>query len=151
MLASCSILLSPCISSYAWITDDLLKRHHGITDPLLDPRVWNNADAQASTFESTSGSEHEPTTFMDTDTDTGGRKQRRRLRKICLVESRRKEATKAFLRKIKDADLKTRSGEREWVTVYDWRVLESITEQEGRKESSSRAADPWRRFYLGIT
>lgn len=140
VLASCSILLSPCISSYAWVTDDLLTRH-GVTDPLLDPRVWNNADARTSTFES---SERELT-------DTGGGRRRlRRRRKICLVESRRKEATKAFLRKIQDANLKTKSGEREWVTVYDWRVLEFITEQEGR-DKSSRVADPWRRFYLGIT
>ncbi|KAI1113692.1 hypothetical protein F5Y14DRAFT_203242 [Nemania sp. NC0429] len=161
ILASCSILLSPCISSYAWVTDDLLTRH-GISDPLLDPRVWNNADvgavadAQTSTSEGTGGgSELEPTVTStspdtDTDTDTGVRKRRqRRLRKICLVESKRKEATRAFLRKIEDARLKTKSGQREWVTVYDWRVLEFITEQEGRT-ASSRARDPWRQFYLGI-
>lgn len=154
VLASCSILLSPCISSYAWVTDDLLRRH-GIADPLLDPRVWNNADLQAGALGSAGSSESESTTPTptSTDTETGGssrRQQRRRLRKICLVEPKRKEATKAFLRKIKDADLKTKSGEREWVTVYDWRVLEFITEQEGR-DKTSRVADPWRRFYVGIT
>ncbi|KAF2971809.1 hypothetical protein GQX73_g1694 [Xylaria multiplex] len=140
-LASCSILLSPCISSYAWITDDLLKRH-GIDDPLLDPRVWHSIDSPMSTYRSASNVECESTPKA-----TSGR--RRRMRKICLVESRRKEATEAFLQKIKDADLKKRNGEREWVAVYDWRVLETITEQESQ-EKTSRGKDPWRRFYVGI-
>ncbi|GAW18903.1 hypothetical protein ANO14919_083860 [Xylariales sp. No.14919] len=140
-LANCSILLSPCISSYAWITDDLLKRH-GIIDPLLDPRVWHSIDSRMSVCRSTGDFECE-----SGHEATPGRRQR--IRKICLVESRRKEATEAFLQKIKDADLKTKGGEREWVTVYDWRVLETITEHE-LQEKSSRGKDPWRRFYVGI-
>ncbi|KAI1131176.1 hypothetical protein F5Y10DRAFT_79048 [Nemania abortiva] len=140
VLASCSILLSPCISSYAWVTDDLLRRH-GINDPLLDPRVWN-IDSWMSMRRSTSSCECESTAA-----DTPERRQR--LRKICLVESRRKEATEKFLQKVKDADLRRIGGEREWVTVYDWRVLESITEQE-LQEKSLRPKDPWRRFYVGI-
>ncbi|GAP90534.2 putative ATP dependent DNA ligase domain-containing protein [Rosellinia necatrix] len=142
-LANCSILLSPCISSYAWVMDDLLKRH-GITDPLLDPRVWNNVGLFTSMSGSVGGSVCEPAS-----TETPGRQ--RRVRKICLVESRRKEATKAFLQKIKDANLVKTDGKREWVTVYDWKVLESITDQESKKDkSSSRATDPWRRFYVGV-
>ncbi|KAI3336148.1 hypothetical protein F4824DRAFT_462370 [Ustulina deusta] len=141
VLASYSILLSPCISSYAWITDDLLRRH-GIIDPLLDPRVWHNIDSRMSISGSTGSFECESTTKA-----TLGRRQRPR--KICLVESRRKEATEAFLQKIKDADLKKKSGGREWVAVYDWRVLETITEHE-LQEKSSRSADPWRRFYVGL-
>ncbi|KAI0443909.1 hypothetical protein F4803DRAFT_513248 [Xylaria telfairii] len=140
-LASCSILLSPCISSYAWITEDLLKRH-GIVDPLLDPRVWNNKDL----FASMCGS---PGSLEDGSIPTSTPAGRRHIRKICLVESKRKEATKAFLQKIKDTDLRKRDGEREWITVYDWRVLEFITEQE-EQEKSSKGTDPWRRFYVGI-
>ncbi|KAI1753583.1 hypothetical protein F4782DRAFT_81523 [Xylaria castorea] len=141
-LASCSILLAPCISSYAWITDDLLKRH-GIVDSLLDPRVWKNKDLYSSSCRSAGSFESE-----SAPTSTSAR--RPRIRKICLVESRRKEATKAFLEKIKDIDLRKRDGEREWVAVYDWRVLESITEQEEVREKSSKGTDPWRRFYVGI-
>ncbi|KAI0459960.1 hypothetical protein F5B21DRAFT_454809 [Xylaria acuta] len=141
-LASCSILLAPCISSYAWITEDLLKRH-GIVDPLLDPRVWKDRDSYLGTCGSAGSFECGPSL-----TSTSAR--RRRIRKICLVESRRKEATKAFLRKIKDIDLRKKDGEREWVAVYDWRVLESITEQEEVRDKSSRGTDPWRRFYVGI-
>ena len=140
-LANCSVLLSPCISSYAWITDDLLKSH-GIVDPLLDPRVWHNLDSRTSTCGSADsfGSGSTPKA-----TPTG----RRRVRKICLVESRRKEATDAFLMKIKDANLRKRGGEREWVAVYDWRVLETITEQESQAKAA-RGTDPWRRFYVGL-
>ncbi|KAI0427066.1 hypothetical protein F5Y09DRAFT_40648 [Xylaria sp. FL1042] len=140
-LASCSILLAPCISSYAWITDDLLRRH-GIVDPLLDPRVWHNPDSQRSICRSSSSFECESTPEA-----TPGRRQR--VRKICLVESRRKEATQVFLQKIKDAGLKKKGGEREWVAVYDWRVLETITERE-LQDKSVRGTDPWRRFYVGL-
>ncbi|KAI1284803.1 hypothetical protein F5Y07DRAFT_347744 [Xylaria sp. FL0933] len=140
-LASCSVLLSPCISSYAWITDDLLKRH-GVVDPLLDPRVWNNPDSQMSICRSSSSLDPELTPKA-----APGRRQR--LRKICLVESKRKEATRAFLQKIKDADLKKKGGGREWVAVYDWRVLETITERE-LQHKSVRGTDPWRRFYVGL-
>ncbi|KAJ2978440.1 hypothetical protein NUW58_g7495 [Xylaria curta] len=140
-LASCSILLAPCISSYAWITDDLLNRH-GIIDPLLDPRVWNSS-SYMSMYKSRGSFECGSTTL------TGTPARRPRLRKICLVESRRKEATRAFLQKIKDADLKKRNGEQEWVTVYDWRVLEAITKQESQ-EKPLGGADPWRHFYVGI-
>ncbi|KAI1818170.1 hypothetical protein GGS20DRAFT_530065 [Poronia punctata] len=133
-LANYSILLAPCISSYAWITDNLLGQH-GIADTLLDPRVWNIP---------------EPSTTGDGPTlRRSPRKAASTVRKICLVESRRKEATQAFLQKIKDAGLKKKGGGREWVAVYDWKVLEAITEQEERGKSA-RVADPWRRFYVGI-
>ncbi|RYC57790.1 hypothetical protein CHU98_g8429 [Xylaria longipes] len=141
-LASCSVLLAPCISSYALITEDLLQRH-GIVDPLLDPRVWKNKDLYTSTCGSAGSFESE-----STPTSTSAR--RRRIRKICLVESRRKEATKAFLQKIKDIDLRKRDGQREWVAVYDWRVLETITEQEETRAKGLKGTDPWRRFYMGL-
>ncbi|KAI0490544.1 hypothetical protein F4859DRAFT_11817 [Xylaria cf. heliscus] len=144
-LASCSILLAPCISSYAWITEDLLKRH-GIVDPLLDPRVWKNKDLYTSTSRS-AGSFECGSTPASASASASAR--RRYIRKICLVESRRKEATKAFLQKIKDVDLRKKDGERERVAVYDWRVLESITDHEER-EKSAKSTDPWRRFYVGI-
>lgn len=143
-LASCSILLSPCISSYAWVTDDLLKRH-GITDPLLDPRVWKATGLWTDTaVGDTDGSSASP---PSRDHKPG---RRRCPRKICLVESKRKEATRAFIQKIEDADLKRRGNEREWVAIYDWRVLETLTEQETQEESPLRGTDPWRKFYVGI-
>ncbi|KAI8633048.1 hypothetical protein F5Y19DRAFT_416311 [Xylariaceae sp. FL1651] len=137
VLANSSILLSPCISSYAWITEDLLIQH-GIADPLLDPRVWKYVNRRSSTGSSESGIRTK-----------GTPERKNRTRKICLVESRRKEATEAFLQKIQDADLKKSDGGRDWVAVYDWRVLEFVTEQElvGKPLGGT---DPWRRFYVGI-
>ncbi|TRX87925.1 hypothetical protein FHL15_011183 [Xylaria flabelliformis] len=138
-LASCSVLLAPCISSYAWVTDDLLRRH-GIVNPLLDPRVWKNKDFHSSARRSAGSSVSEPAPPSTSAT-------RPRIRKICLVESRRAEATQAFIQKIKEVDLKRRDGGRERVTVYDWRVLEVITKEE---EARKKGTDPWRRFYVGL-
>ncbi|KAI0205114.1 hypothetical protein F4808DRAFT_273433 [Astrocystis sublimbata] len=156
-LVNCFILLAPCISSYALVTEDLLKRH-GIVDPILDPRVWINKDAYTSTtssFECTftpSSTSASPSmsTFLSA---SGSGSRRRRIRNICLVETRRKEATKAFLQKLKDTDLRKKDGTRERVTIYDWRVLESIMEfEEAFKDrpKTARETDPWRRWYVGI-
>ena len=61
------------------------------------------------------------------------------------------------LARIEDAGLRTRGGRREWVAVYDWRVLEKLTELEtsGRDRDRDRGAydydyDPWRQFYVGL-
>ncbi|KAI0197152.1 hypothetical protein EV127DRAFT_329563 [Xylaria flabelliformis] len=139
-LASCSVLLAPCISSYAWVTDDLLRRH-GIVDPLLDPRVWKNKDFYSSARRSTGSSVSEPAPTSTSATT------RPRIRKICLVESRRAEATHAFIQKIKEVNLRRRDGGKERVTIYDWRVLEVITKEE---EARKKGTDPWRRFYVGL-
>jgi len=151
LLADCSILLAPCISSYAWVTDNLLTQH-GIIDPLLDPRVWNALEPPKGTSTATGlGNSGEN---QSTVNGTPGRRKvkARRVRKICLVESRRKEATDAFLEKIKAADLKKKNCEHEWVAVYDWRVLETITELEAKEteKSAHGGTDPWRKFYVGI-
>ncbi|KAI1821996.1 hypothetical protein F4861DRAFT_424884 [Xylaria intraflava] len=138
-LANCSVLLSPCISGYAWITDDLLGRH-GILNPVLDLRAW---DTKPPLTCKDAGSAKD----VSTPQATPGSNQQ--TRKICLVESKRKEATEAFLRRIKDADIRKKDGRQERITAYDWRVLESITEHES-KAKSSRGGDPWRRFYVGV-
>ncbi|KAI0011214.1 hypothetical protein F4779DRAFT_626714 [Xylariaceae sp. FL0662B] len=140
--ANCSILLSPCISGYAWVTDSLL-RDHGINDFAVDPQSWSRMPSSAASADTPSSSE--PTTK-----DVSRRRTRRaRIRKICLVESRRPEATAAFLQKIEDAALAKKNGKREWIAVYDWRVLESITDDESGK-CKSGDADPWRKWYVGI-
>ncbi|KAI2643147.1 hypothetical protein GGS21DRAFT_494976 [Xylaria nigripes] len=142
-LASCSILLSPCIAGYALVTEDLLGRH-GIVEKFLDPRAWDARPSDRSMCDSTAESSKNPSTPQTTA------ESKRQVRKICLVESKRKQATEAFLRTIKEADIRRKDGKREWVTVYDWRVLESITEHELKASSSTRGVDPWRRFYMGI-
>ena len=196
-LANKSILLSPCIAGYAWVADTLLGMH-GITEFLVDPTSWKqqqrpqpgsqnsssvNARETAHTApssltsyisppESSSGSEKIPAGRR------GKRSSQRRPRKICLVESRRAQATRDFLDRIEAAGLRTRGGagnHREWIAVYDWRVLEKITDREtllgqdawrgdqgqgqgkGKDEEGedvregSGGYDPWRQYYVGIT
>ncbi|KAI1776346.1 hypothetical protein F4818DRAFT_378038 [Hypoxylon cercidicola] len=133
--ANCSILLAPCIAHYAWITDNLL-RDHGIDNFFVDPRSWS----QLSTPKSSPCRRDESSRTM----------KRLRVRKICLVESRRKDATMAFVCQIEAAGLKRSNGDREWVGVYDWRILEEISDVESRKRKPGEM-DPWRRYYVGIT
>ncbi|KAI0592842.1 hypothetical protein F4775DRAFT_599219 [Biscogniauxia sp. FL1348] len=157
-LANASLLLSPCIAAYPWVTETLLGRH-GIAEFSVDPAAWH------------------PTTPTPTP--------RQRARKICLVESRREQATADFLRRIEregprrkrrrkrgkgngeekdggeDGGEKEEEQQREWVAVYDWRVLEEFAEREEEEEERMRKGkgkgerkkvgmDPWRRWYVGI-
>lgn len=82
------------------------------------------------------------------------------LKKVVLVESRRKEATEALFRRIEQAGLKRRRGRREYVPAFDWRLLEALTKEEsecGRsgKEQNSRfdmknSQSIWRKFWVGL-
>ncbi len=56
---------------------------------------------------------------------------------MVLVESRRKEATEAFLEQIGAVGLRRSGGERQWVEVYDWRLLEAVAKHEARQASRS--------------
>ena len=191
-LANKSILLSPCIAGYAWVTETLLTMH-GITEFLVDPATWTQQQQQqqkrgpwldSQRSASTSISTSTTTTHKDHHTSSKSRTSLslslsrngtgtglRRPRKICLVESRRAEATREFLGRVEAAGLRTRGGagpRREWIAVYDWRVLEKITDLEtlrsrgapcgGQDEDKSRGKsegeggyDPWRQYYVGIT
>ncbi|OTA94832.1 hypothetical protein M434DRAFT_10355 [Hypoxylon sp. CO27-5] len=128
-LSNCSILLTPCIAQYAWITENLL-RDHGIDDFLVDPKSW------------TQSSNYKDSTLK---WDPSSRKMKKvRIRKICLVESRRQDATLSFYGKIEAAAVKKKNGDREWVGVYDWRILEDISDIEsGRAKPGDM--DPWRK------
>jgi len=143
-----SIILSPCIADFPWVADDLLSSH-GVTQFLRRPEEWLN-DQNATAL---SGA---PTAAPS----SSGSGSARRKRKIALVDTRRREATVAFLQSIEVAQLKRRNGEREYVPVYDWRVLEKIREEE-QKYSRNRwkpgtrfdVASPqgiWRRFWVGL-
>lgn len=137
-LSNYSILLSPCISNFPWVTEDLLSGH-GVTSFIRDPKAW-------------AVSQH-------TAVEPGAHKSRRG-RKMVLVDARRREATETFLRSIQDAQLRRRNGEREYVPVYDWRVLESLRDEErqcdGRRERPGARFDVassqsiWRRFWVGL-
>ncbi|KAI0470862.1 hypothetical protein GGR56DRAFT_657971 [Xylariaceae sp. FL0804] len=182
-LANCSVLLSPCIAGFAWLTEDLLGGH-GVVNQLRDPRLWllptptqpqpqprpHAADTIITTMPPDARA-----ASLDDDASSPRREHSsnsnssvsRPARKICLVESRRREATAAFLREIEAARLTrggsgSRSGQREWVAVYDWRLVDSLTEREkieknrgggggrGGQKGAPAAFDPWRQWYVGI-
>ncbi|KAI1765971.1 hypothetical protein GGR53DRAFT_519334 [Hypoxylon sp. FL1150] len=132
--ANCSFLLAPCIARYAWLTDNLFK-NHGINTFFTDPTSWS----QASSPRCSICNQDEPSRPM----------KKLRVRKICLVESRRKDATMAFVGHVEAAGLKRSNGDREWVHVYDWRIVEEISDMECRKRKPEM--DPWRKYYVGIT
>jgi DNA ligase-4 len=153
-LSTFSILLSPCISDFPWVTNDLLSCH-GVKDFIRNPKEW--LDNPSPTVEpaaqiptSTSSSAHpNPTSTPN-----------RRRKKIVLIDARRKEASEAFLQSIQDAGLKRPNGDREYVPIYDWRVLEDLRDGErkcgldghrpGARFDVSSGQSIWRRFWVGL-
>ncbi|KAL0467089.1 ATP dependent DNA ligase [Neurospora intermedia] len=168
-IANISFMLSPCIADYLWVTEDLLG-YHGITEYARDPKEWVAAQSifPADTPTIT------PTTAATTATEAmvlnssaptptpsctpGGTKRKK---KIILVDRRRKEANKAFLQSVRDAGLRHRNGEPRHVSVYDWRVLEELKEEEEKCRESGewdrvrfdirRSGGVWRKYWVGLT
>ncbi|KAH7152232.1 hypothetical protein B0J13DRAFT_673288 [Dactylonectria estremocensis] len=61
--------------------------------------------------------------------------------------------TKALLASIEEKRSSLPDGRRDWVTVYDWRVLKYVTIMEDERVTSKYYDgwhDPWRRWYCGI-
>ncbi|CAJ2508173.1 Uu.00g093590.m01.CDS01 [Anthostomella pinea] len=54
-----------------------------------------------------------------------------------------------FMESITRAGPKRKDGEREWVEVYDWRLLEALTDTESRKGAPGNF-NPWRKYRLGL-
>ncbi|KAK8856464.1 DNA ligase 4 [Apiospora arundinis] len=127
---------------YAWVTDDLLK-NHGIVNFEVDPEAWKcRPSSSGSSFSSSPG------VPADAPGQTQRSVKRVRVRKICLVETRRPEATYEFLKRIEEVGLKRRNGQREWVAVYDWKILEDFANIEAGV--AQKGPDPWRQRYVGI-
>lgn len=135
-LANHFVLLSPCVANMPWLTEDLLPSH-GLTAVFKDIPSWM---ASSSLPE---GASH-------------------RQRRIVLVERRRAEATRNFLKQLQTEPLRRRTGEPEVVIAYDWRLLEAITDAEKAKSSTGRsdalqkagrgaqARELWKKHYIGL-
>ncbi|KAF6823888.1 ATP dependent dna ligase domain protein [Colletotrichum musicola] len=129
ILAGRVAILSLCIAHQPWITENLLPSH-GIQT------LTSHSDDPAPP---TSGSRSDP--------------RRSRVRKICFVEHNRKEATRTFMRQLLENPNYTPSGRREWIEVYDWRLLEDVTALEKVLKGSKPLAqhpDPKRKWYVGL-
>ncbi|KAI8268469.1 DNA ligase 4 [Colletotrichum sp. SAR11_239] len=121
-------LLSPCIAHQPWVTENLLPSH-GIHEWTTDLKYWSNIPACSHSKKS-------------------------RTRKICFVEHNRKEATREFMKRAEESPQYFPSGKREWVEVYDWRLLEDVTALErvlkGSKALSDQPPDPKRKWFVGL-
>jgi hypothetical protein len=119
-LSNCIFLLGPCISTVPWITQDLLHWHG--CRYMTSVRTLSHPSLQRRCSR------------------TG-----KRFRKIALVESNRTQPTVDFLKQIGGLGL-MRKGKKEWVEVYDWRLLECITKVDQGKQLSF---NPWDRCWIG--
>ncbi|KAJ0323344.1 hypothetical protein Brms1b_001740 [Colletotrichum noveboracense] len=121
-------LLSPCIAHQPWVTENLLPSH-GIHEWTTDLKYWSSIPACSQS-------------------------KKNRTRKICFVEHNRKEATREFMKRAEESPQYFPSGKREWVEVYDWRLLEDVTALErvlrGSKALSDQPPDPKRKWFVGL-
>jgi len=141
-LSKFTFLLSPCISGFLWVTEDLLASH-GISNFARDPKEWSSVDP------------------LNGEKERGENIRCKKRRVVLVDREKRPEATMSFLDRIQEAGLKRRDGEREYVPVFDWRVLEELkTEEEkcarkGEGPSSKlkmkdHAGSVWRQFWVGL-
>lgn len=157
-LTGISFLLAPCVSQTPWLTEDLLSSH-GVGDFVLDPNDWKNAAFPPSTAETLLPGGSAAATRNGNPQQLPGRRKPR-LKKVVLVESRRKDATDAFLRRIERAGLELRRGRREYVPVFDWRLLEALTTGEAECSRNGDKQDArfdmkssqsiWRKYWIGL-
>ncbi|OHE96784.1 ATP dependent DNA ligase domain-containing protein [Colletotrichum orchidophilum] len=145
LFADTMVLLAPCIAHQPWITENLLPLH-GVHNWTADPQNWT-----ASTSDTATSSAHSSTPTSISATNCSRRK--RPPRKVCFVEHNRKEATKTLMRHLQSNPMYAPSGSREYVEVYDWRLLEDVTALEkvlkGSKPSKGQP-DPKRKWWVGL-
>ncbi|KAL2119575.1 hypothetical protein VTJ04DRAFT_6536 [Mycothermus thermophilus] len=150
-LARYSILLSPCIANYPYVTEDLLSAH-GVTRFFRDPNDWAS----------------DPTA------------QNNKI-KLILVDARRRQATVDFLRTVEAAaaaaaaaaqnqlqeqqqQQQTNNGSGNGprrVPVYDWHVLQELKSAEEKHSKDggeydvamfdpNRPQSVWRKYLVGL-
>lgn len=142
ILGGRDFLLSPWVEKQARITEQLLPAH-GITTWVTDPKEWLKNGHALSTHDIRHGPQEGHGTAVPG-------KQRR---KVCFVERRRRDATRTLLSYIEKVNLRLPDGEREWVEVYDWRVLEEMTRREDASDGPLHKATRkgiWGKFWVGL-
>jgi DNA ligase-4 len=120
LFINCSFLLAPCVAGLPQVTEDLLPSHDAHF--ILDPQLWLEFPEQ---FSSTT---------------------RHKIRKLVLVEPRRAEETVQLFKAIQDLNFVKSDGKREWVEVYDFRLVECVSKMEIGKRM---IYDVWRHFWIG--
>lgn len=127
-----TVLLSPRVARRKVITERLLPRH-GIRDYVADHEAWLPDDPDSR------------------PKDDGATR-------ICFVDMQHAEGraeTMEFLGKIEARPLRLRGGGREYIEVYDWRVLEEAADMEeegaiGTEDDGEGRRDRWRQWRVGL-
>lgn len=120
-LDNCSFIIAPCILEDSWVAEKLLP-WHGLN--YVAPLQSHSALTEFQRNQSS----------------------RTKHRHMALVESKKRRATNEFLNEIIDLNLRTLQGEKLWVEVYDWRILECIGKIDQGKQLKF---DPWKRCWIG--
>ena len=121
-LINCIFILSPCISNSPYILEQLLPWHGCCIVTTLRGLSEPSLPRRCP--------------------QTG-----KKYRKIALVEPNRTEQTVQFLKRIEKLNLRRRKGrEKQWVEVYDWRLLECAAKVDKGKELGYNL---WRRCWMG--
>ncbi|KAK5993454.1 hypothetical protein PT974_06885 [Cladobotryum mycophilum] len=131
-LAKKTILLLPGLPVSATELAPLFKAH-GLVSIITDAETWANEDQLRST--STQGWQPGPNKLLLVDT----------------IEM--KTETRQLLACIEAIRNDMPEGRRDWISVYDWRVLKhvSILEDDSvTKKYYDGFHDPWRRWYCGL-
>lgn len=128
-LANRLILLPPYLSDIEELKP--LLRAHGILNVVSDAEAWAKENAaNISPNEQTWPN------------------------RILFVDSVDKEPeTKALLSKLEDIRETILEERREWISVFDWRVLNHLAiyeDEENTKKYYDGFHDPWRRWYCGL-
>lgn len=145
-------LLSPCVASFPWVTDDLLGGH-GIHNFETDVAAWNRfLEAEDAAIAAARSRQERPRTT----------------KKMIIVDGRRREATQDFLMKIemRRKERHEKYGRASMAEVFDWRVLEVVMDRErltasgkGERRGSRLGKDRcdyeykekiWRKHYVGL-
>lgn len=136
VLANRLVLLSPCVASIPWLTEDLLPRHAAVA-VFADIDSWRAAASLRSNAS-------------------------RRHAGVVLVERRRIQATRAFLSDLQTNPIMDRNGVPLQIIAYDWRLLEAVNEEEKarrkvdgqgrcqRRSNEARTQDLCNRYYVGL-
>lgn len=121
-LSNITFCLSPCIASMPYITENLLPSHG--RPYITDAAAWRDTVA-----------------FPAQDPTTGVK-----IRKVLLVEARRKEQTMAVIREVLALDLGRNGLRKELVEIYDWRLLEDV---QAAEKGRTVQHNIWRKHWVG--
>ena len=72
----------------------------------------------------------------------------KKIRKLVLIESRSTDESVEFMKSIDALELKRPCGKKEWVEVYDYRLLEMVAKVDLGIDKGS-GYNPWQKFWIG--